>query len=417
MKRLGKYSIGTGDRFGREGVAQLAAVKAVRDAGVEVDIVWNKSNREHVTIHTEPADQRAAADWAVKTAGWKGAYFVDADHINLKTVDRFIDHCDFFTFDVADFIGKPVPAADVDAFVARKKALIGDVPLEGLGTVMKIDQALLRSVAEKYLIAVREASAVYKRVAEKKGKGNFISEVSMDETANPQSPAELYVILSALADEGIPVDTIAPKFSGRFNKGVDYVGDAKAFAAEFEADVVVAKLAAQKFGLPAGLKLSVHSGSDKFSIYPSIAAAIRKHDAGVHLKTAGTSWLEELVGLAEAGGEGLAMAKEIYRIAYGRYDELAAPYAEVLDIVRDKLPAPDVVDRWTSDDYTAAIRHIQSDKRYDLNVRQLLHVGYKVAAEMGDRYYGALKTHRASVEKNVTENLLERHLKPLFLQK
>jgi hypothetical protein len=95
MKRLGKYSIGTGDRFGREGVAQLAAVKAVRDAGVEVDIVWNKSNREHVTIHTEPADQRAAADWAVKTAGWKGAYFVDADHINLKTVDRFIDHCDF----------------------------------------------------------------------------------------------------------------------------------------------------------------------------------------------------------------------------------------------------------------------------------------------------------------------------------
>ncbi len=239
----------------------------------------------------------------------------------------------------------------------------------------------------------------------------------MDETANPQSPAELYVILSALADEGIPVDTIAPKFSGRFNKGVDYVGDVKAFAKEFEADVCVAKLAAKKFGLPAGLKLSIHSGSDKFSIYPAIAAAIRKHGAGVHLKTAGTTWLEELVGLAEAGGDGLAMAKEIYRKAFDRYDELAAPYAEVLDIKRDKLPSPDAVDRWSSADYVAALRHVQSDKRYDLNVRQLLHVGYKVAAEMGDRYYGALQAHRASVEKNVRENLLERHLKPLFLQK
>ena len=417
MRQLGRFSIGTGDRFGKEGVAQLSALKAVRDAGVEVDIVWNKSNREHVTIHTEPSDQRKAADWAIKTAGWKGAYFVDADHINLKTVDRFIEHCDFFTFDVADFIGKPVPAADVTAFVEKKKNLIGDVKLEGLSEVMKIDQALLRSVAEKYLMAVREASAVYKRVVEKKGKGTFISEVSMDETANPQSPAELYLILSALADEGIPVDTIAPKFSGRFNKGVDYVGDVKAFAKEFEADVCVAKLASKKFGLPAGLKLSIHSGSDKFSIYPHIAAAIRKHDAGLHLKTAGTTWLEELVGLAEAGGDGLTMAKDIYRKAFDRYDELAAPYAEVLDIKRDKLPNPDIVDGWTSADYTAALRHIQSDKRYDLNVRQLLHVGYKVAAEMGERYYGALQTHRASVEKNVRENLLDRHMKPLFLQK
>ncbi len=417
MKKLGRFSIGTGDRFGREGVAQLSALKAARDAGADVDIVWNKSNREHVITHTTPADQRRAADEAVKALDWKGAYFVDADHINQKTVDGFIDHCDFFTLDVADFIGKPSSPEAAAAFIAKKKDMIGALKVEGLAEPIKIDEDILRSVATKYLLAVGEASAVYKRIEAKKGKGNFVTEVSMDETAHPQSPAELYLILAALADEGIPVDTIAPKFSGRFNKGVDYVGDAAAFAKEFEADVCVAKLAAKNFGLPAGLKLSIHSGSDKFSIYGSIAAAAAKHGAGFHLKTAGTTWLEELVGLAEGGGEGLVIAKEIYRKALGRFDELVAPYAEVVDIDKAALPSPEVVDGWSGADYAAALRHVQSEKRYNLNVRQLLHVGYKVAVEMGDRYFKALSVSRASVEKNVKENLFDRHMKPLFLKK
>jgi len=416
MKKLGRFSIGTGDRFGREGVAQLSALKAVFDAGTEVDIVWNKSNREHTIIHTTPEDQRRAADGAVEAAGWKGSYFVDADHINLKTVEKFIDHCDFFTLDVADFIGKPSSDADVAAFVSRKKGLVGTLSVEGLPAI-KIDEALLRAVASKYLVAVKEASAVYKLIAAKKGAGNFVTEVSMDETAQPQSPEELYVILSALADEGIPVETIAPKFSGRFNKGVDYVGDVKAFMKEFEADVCVAQLASRNFGLPAGLKLSVHSGSDKFSLYPGIREIVRRRNAGVHLKTAGTTWLEELVGLAEGGGEGLAIAKEVYRAAFGRYDELVAPYAEVVDIDKAALPSPDVVDSWSGDQYAKTLRHVQSEKLYNLNVRQMLHVGYKVAVEMGDRYLNALELSRASVEKNVRENLLDRHMKPLFLGK
>ncbi|MFA6507080.1 MAG: tagaturonate epimerase family protein [Treponemataceae bacterium] len=416
MKKLGRFSIGTGDRFGREGVAQLSALKAAVDAGVEIDIVWNKSNREHTITHTAPEDQRRAADEAIKAFGWRGAYFVDADHINIKTVDKFIDHCDFFTLDVADFIGKPSLDADIAAFTAKKKNLIGELKLEGLPSV-NIDEALLRAVASKYLVAVKEASALYNHIVAKKGKGNFITEVSMDETAQPQSPAELYVILSALADEGIPVDTIAPKFSGRFNKGVDYVGNVKSFMKEFEEDVCVAQLASKNFGLPAGLKLSVHSGSDKFSLYPGIQAIVRKRGAGVHLKTAGTTWLEELVGLAEGGGDGLVIAKEVYRVAFGRYDELVAPYAEVVDIDKSKLPSPDVVDGWTGDQYAKTLRHVQSDKNYNLNVRQMLHVGYKVAVEMGARYFKVLETSRKSVEKNVKENLLDRHMKPLFLQK
>ena len=415
MANIGRFSIGTGDRFGREGAAQIAAIKAIADKGVSVDIVWNKSNREHLTIGTGPADQRGAADRAIKATGWKGSYFIDADHISQKTVDRFIEPCDFFTIDVADFIGKAAAPEAVAAFTSRREKLVGEHRVPGLSEPLAISETLLAATASRYLAAVSEAGAVYRRIREKKAGKPFVVEVSMDETADPQSPAELLVILAALADEGVPVDTIAPKFSGRFNKGVDYVGNVQEFLSEFRADVCAASFAAKSFGLPPGLKLSVHSGSDKFSLYEGIGSIVRELGAGLHLKTAGTTWLEELVGLAEAGGTGLKIAKEVYRSAYGRYEELVAPYAEVVDIDRKALPTPDAVDLWTGLQFASSLRHVQAESRYNRSFRQLLHVGYKVAAEMGARYLDALAADRAHVERNVTENLLERHLKPLFL--
>ena len=218
-----------------------------------------------------------------------------------------------------------------------------------------------------------------------------------------------------MADEGVQVQTIAPKFTGRFNKGVDYVGDLDQFTTEFEQDVAVLRLAAAKFGLPADLKLSVHSGSDKFSIYPTINATIRKFDAGLHLKTAGTTWLEELIGLAEAGSDGLEIAKEIYGVALGRYDELCGPYAAVIDIDQSKLPTVEEVRTWDGQTYAANLRHDQQELRYNLHFRQLLHVGYKVAGELGAGYTDALEKHQAIIGKNVTENIFDRHIRPLFL--
>jgi hypothetical protein len=415
MSALGKYSVGVGDRFGKSGPAQAAAALDIKkEAGVELDLVWNKSKREHAIIGTSPADQRAAADAAVKAAGWKGAYHVDADHVGAASVEAFIPHCDFFTIDVADDIGKAAPAAERDAFLARRADLVGSHAVPGLAAPLVLSRDAVAAAADRYLGAAKEAGAVYRKIKAGKGAVAFAAEVSMDETADPQSPAELLVILAALADAGVPADTIAPKFSGRFNKGVEYVGDPAAFLAEFEADVAVAGYAAKRFGLPAGLKLSVHSGSDKFSLYKGIAKIIRATGAGLHLKTAGTTWLEELVGLAEAGGDGLAMAKGIYRAAYGRFDELVAPYAPVVDIDRASLPKPDSVDAWAAGRFAAALRHDRSVPEYDPNLRQLLHVGYKVAAELGPRYLAALAEHRSEVERNVRANLLERHFRPLF---
>ena len=412
--QLPKYTMGVGDRFGREGQAQLAALTRARQEGVAVSPVWNKSFREHSIIHTEPASVRKAADAAVKAVGWSFPYFVDADHINIKTVDGFIDSSDFFTLDVASAIGTVAEPGAMDAFVAKHSGLCGTLAVEGLAEPIVITRDLLVAVAEKYLFAVQEAGRIYRKVEQAKGVGRFVTEVSMDETMSPQTPPELLVILAAIAGEGIPAQTLAPRFSGRFNKGVDYVGDAGQFAREFEADVAVVRFACKRFLLPGNLKLSVHSGSDKFKIYGAINAVLQKCDAGLHLKTAGTTWLEEVIGLAEGGGEGLAIAKDVYRMAVGRFDELCGPYAEVIDIDRNALPAVEAVARWDGAAFAAALRHDPACPLYNPNLRQLLHVGYKVAAEMGTRYLDALDAFRDSVARNVEANLYERHVMRVF---
>ena len=413
--KLAKYSIGTGDRFAHQAKAQLQACAQALANGIEVIPVWNKSNREHTIIGSESASTRQAANAAVSALGWKLPYFVDADHITIKTVDRFLDSCDFYTIDVADFIGQASEEAAVDGFVKQHPELLGSIDLAGGDAPLEITQNNLRQAAHKYLAAAKKAGEVYRKVESIKGKGNFISEISMDETETAQSPAELLIILAAIADEGIPVQTIAPKFSGRFNKGVDYVGDLAQFEREFALDIAAIAYAVRHFGLPENLKLSIHSGSDKFSIYPLIHTILKRFGAGVHLKTAGTSWLEELIGLAEAGGDGLVLAKDIYAKAFAHREELCVPYATVIDIDVAKLPSPAEVSGWSSDQYTSALRHVEGAAAYNSSLRQLLHVGFKVAANEGSRYLSLLESNENVIAKNVTENLFHRHIAPVFL--
>jgi len=412
---LEKYSFGLGDRFGHQGRAQLQAIINAKKQGINISPVWNKSHREHTIIGTLPGDVRIEADNAVKTLGWNNSYHVDADHIGLKNVDLFIDSSDFFTLDVADFIGQAADEKDVGSFVNKYKKYVGSLAIPGIDETFEISEGQIETIAQKFLLAVKEAGKIYRHIEAAKGSDSFITEVSMDETDQPQTPVEMFFILAAIADEGIPAQTTAPKFTGRFNKGVDYVGDVGRFAKEFEEDLAVIAFAIKKFGLPENLKLSVHSGSDKFSIYKSMNNALKKFDAGLHIKTAGTTWLEELIGLAMAGGEGLSIAKKAYANALSRFDELCVPYATVIDIDEDKLPSPEAVAQWSGEDFADALRHNQSCDKYDSNLRQLLHVAYKIAAEMGDEFLNALEKYEETIAENVTENIYERHIKPIFI--
>src|SRR5256714_1133535 len=413
--RLEKYSFGVGDRFAQQAKAQLRACQQAADAGVEVIPVWNKSYREHSTVGSEPASVRAAAERAVSELDWTKPFHVDADHIRLETVDCFIATSDFYTLDVADAIGQPAADEDVQAFVDRHPELVGRLEIPGIAEPFAPDRAEIERIANKFLNAVEEAGQLYRHIAAQKGVGKFITEVSMDETDSPQTPPELLVILVAIADEKIPAQTIAPKFTGRFNKGVDYAGDVAQFEKEFNDDLAVIAHAVNTYDLPGNLKLSVHSGSDKFSIYAPIRRALARSGAGIHVKTAGTNWLEEVIGLAESGGEALALVKEIYGKALDDIDALCAPYATVIDIDRSMLPRPEAVDGWTSEQFVSALRHDQQNEEFNPNFRQLLHVGYKVAAKMGDRYLNMLNAFEEAVTRNVVENLYDRHLKPLFI--
>ena len=377
--KIGKYSFGIGDRFAHEGVNQLKAlIEAEERFGVHFVPVWNKSNREHQIVGTEPIETRREADAAVKALNYKGQYFVDADHINLTNVDRFIDSSDFFTIDVADYIGKT------------------------------------GSIEERFLPAIKEAGKIYRHIAEKKGADNFVTEVSMDEVDEAQTPEELRYILREIAHEGIPVQTIAPKFTGRFNKGVDYRGDLERFEREFEQDLMVIEEAVREYGLPENLKLSIHSGSDKFSIYPIMGRLIRKHDKGIHIKTAGTTWLEENIGLAVADPAALELAKKIYVNALGRMAELTVPYATVIDVDTTKLPTPEEVAKWDADTYARTMRHNQEDPLYNPSFRQLIHVSYKIAAELADEFLPALEKHTDVIGEQITANLCDRHIARLF---
>lgn len=417
MMKLGKYSFGIGDRFAHQGVYQLAAFAEAAQSGVIITPVWNKSNREHLTVESGPESVRIEADEAVHQLSWNHGYLVDADHITFDTVDRFIEHSDFFTIDVADKINEPLTKSELERFLLDHRGTIGELTVSGIERTFKIDAQVLTSIAHKFYKAILEAKRIYQHIKEHKGDKYFAVEVSMDEVDEPQSPLELYFILLLLSENDVPVDTIAPKFTGRFNKGVDYEGDLASFTTEFEQDLLVINHAVAKFGLPADLKLSVHTGSDKFSLYPVIHSLIKKHDVGLHLKTAGTTWLEELIGLAESEGSGLAMAKSIYHTAIERFDELTGPYTTVINIDPAQLPTLADIDNWTGDQFARSLRHEQTDSLYNPHFRQLLHTAYKVAHEKGASYGDELKKNSEIIGRNVMRNILNRHIDPLFLGK
>jgi len=414
MKILGKYSIGLGDRFGHQGGAQLKAIIEAGKKGIEITPVWNKSNREHTTIGTQPGDVRNEADAVTKAAGFKKPYFVDADHINFDTVDRFIESSDFFTIDVASYIGKKAEEKEIDEFLSNIEKYTGDLKIPGIKSSFKISKAGVRQIAEKYLFAAIKAWDIFRKIEKIKGKGNFVTEVSMDEVPYPQTPVELFFILKMLALENIPVQTIAPKFSGRFNKGVDYVGDPLKFAEEFESDLMVIDFAIKEFGLPENLKMSIHSGSDKFAIYSHIGSLIKKHNKGIHVKTAGTTWLEEVIGLAESGNSALDFVKDIYAESLNKIEELCAPYADVIDINISSLPSKSDILKWDNKKFAASLRHVPGNKDYNPNMRQLIHVAYKLAAHKMEEYYKLLEANEKTVGQCVYENTYNRHICRLF---
>jgi len=210
--------------------------------GVELAIVWNKSHSEHTIVGTSQSAVLKEARQAVQELNWKGQYFVDADHIGFGNLDLFIESSDFFTLDVADFISKKSEDTNLKSFVNKYRTFAGELAIPGIDQPLLISEEQLQTIAKNTSMPFRKQGRYTDILQSKRGVGT-------------------------------------------------------------EEDLCVIKYALEHFGLPQSLKLSVHPGSDKFSIYRPIKELIDKHGAGIHVKTAGTTWLEELIGLAEAGEE------------------------------------------------------------------------------------------------------------------
>jgi len=415
MQHLGLYSVGMGDRFGHEAEAQLKAViKMRKEKGIALTPVWNKSNREHSLIGSSPEDTRKAVDTAVKKMNWNEAYFVDADHITLSTVPRFLEACDFFTIDVADFIGKQSSSRETEYMMKELSPLSGYVLVNGIEEPFLLNTAMLRQGVEKFLEAVNQAAAIYQTIKNHKKDQPFITEISMDETTEPLSPVEMLILLKMLAVKKIPAHTIAPRFPGKFNKGINYRGDLRQFEKEFKKYLFIIDYAIRHFGLSPDLKISLHSGSDKFDLYPVINRLLKKHKKGLHLKTAGTTWLEEIIGLCKAGGEALELVKEMYAQMLMQREALCQPYATVIDINPAHLPAAETVRNWSPEKWVCSLSHETSQPEYNPHMRQLFHVGFKVAATYGERYIRMIEKHHDLIAEGVMTNLYDRHFVPLF---
>ena len=336
-------SVGMGDRLGLATPGHVRAVRAV--GGKIAPIFAQQSMREMARTGRSPKMVMDNATWGTFQEGWQESVGADADHLKVPTD---VDVClaagfTFFTVDPGEYVDDRVESADLGTLRELAENLPADVrpgasgllgksfEIEGLS--LHFDEGTLVKAAVKYGRAVAHVALMYRHLEHAAGPRPFELEVSVDETDHPTTHSEHIYIASELKRLGVKWVSLAPRYVGRFEKGVDYIGDVTAF----EADLAVHAAIARHFG---PYKLSLHSGSDKFSIYP---AAMRQTHGLVHLKTAGTSYLEALRTIAIVDVD---LFREIYTFARQRYETDKLSYHVSAKLGR--APMPESVSDWPS---------------------------------------------------------------------
>ena len=430
-----RTSAGLGDRLGLATPGHVRAVRAVGQTGFlretgfvaprfVAPIFAQQSIREMTRTGRTPQQVMDDATWGVFQEGWREGVGADADH--LKTTAD-IDACraagfTFFTIDPGEHVDAAADSADEGTLRAKFAALpwpdlattAADLRQAYVGKrieiedrVLAFDEETLLRAAVKYGRAVAHVAMMYRHLiagplpslprqitVEGAGGWGFELEVSVDETDTPTSLAEHVFIARELRRLGVKWVSLAPRYVCRFEKGVDYIGS----LAEFEADFAGHAAIARALG---PYKLSLHSGSDKFSIYP-IAA---EQTAGlVHLKTAGTSYLEALHTVAQLDP---ALFREIYVFARERYETDRASYHVSAQLARAPLPQ--------------ALSDVELTGLLDqFDAREILHVTFgSVLKEQwadgrwrfNDRLMDFLRGHPAAYAENLERHFI-RHLTP-----
>lgn len=410
-----RKSFGFGDRLGLATPGHVRALRrALRSAErYVVPVFAQQSIREMERSGRTPEQVLDDAMWGVFQEGWRDGFGADADH--LKTTAD-VDACveagyTMYTVDPGDHVDNAAVTADRDELLRRVEELPWDVlessPQElrdlyvgktfvlGAGVVICLSEETLLRAAVKYGRAVAHTATMYRHLVERMGEGGrFELEVSVDETETPTTPEEHFFVASELKRLGVQWVSLAPRYLGRFEKGVDYIGDLESFATDFAQHVVIARTMGP-------YKLSIHSGSDKFRIYPVVS---RLAGELLHLKTAGTSYLEALRALSGINPE---FFREILAFARERYPMDRATYHVSADL--SKVPA---AEQFSDAGLTGVLDTFDGRQVLHVTFGSVLtgkdvHGGYRFR----ERLLEALQAHE-EVYYDALETHLSRHVEP-----
>jgi len=413
-----KTSAGCGDRLG---LATPGHVRSVRKTDI-APIFTQQSIREMERTERTPEDVVNDATWGVFQEGWRGGYGADADHLKNRAD---VDVCvaagfTFYTFDPREHVDNDAQTDNLATLKSKVAALPWDrladsepamrdrylrtfpigctLSAEGDFSLTFDETSLLRAAA-KYGLALAHVAELYRYLDVKMGDIPFEVEASVDETETTTSPEEHFFIATELKRLGVQYVSLAPRYCGRFEKGVDYIGDLDQFEAEMAQHAAIARHCGP-------YKLSIHSGSDKFSIYPIVA----KHTRGLaHLKTAGTSYLEALRAIATIDPQ---LFRDILDFAFVRYDADKATY----HVSAQPSLAPRSADL-ADDELTSVLDNFHA--------RQMLHVTFGSvlttqdanrqdaggAYVYRDRFFAALRSAEEAYYR-VLETHFDKHLEP-----
>lgn len=396
-------SAGFGDRLG---VATPGHIKAAERYPGIAPIFAQQSVRENARTGRTPQQVMDDAMWGLFQMGWRAPWGADADHLKTPAdADTFIDAgYTFFTIDPGVHVDNEAHEAPPDIVHTKFEALpwteLEDTP-ESMQSrycrqtftagefTFTFDQETLERAAAKYGRALAHTKRMYRHIAGRMGKHPFDLEVSVDETETPTSPEEHLFVALELRRLGVQWVSLAPRFVGRFEKGVDYIGDLDTFTAAFAQHAAVA----QAIG---PYKLSLHSGSDKFSIY---AIAAQMTGGLAHLKTAGTSYLEALRTVAQVAP---TFFRELLAFSIGRYDTDRATYHVSAQL--SKVPAPESL---TDAELP--------DLLNQFDARQVLHVTFGSVLDTYRAQLMALLDAHAAVYETLLDHHFQRHLAPFNL--
>lgn len=391
-------SLGCGDRLGMVSAAHVAALQK----SPVFPVLAQQSPRELERTHRTLQDVLLGAVWGILESGYRGPFGADADHIKNEVFLRQARDCGFtmYTLDLSEKVDFSLLVSDLENLQARFlnttprekevfKRYAGRKVCLGKDVTLEFSEEKLFPILCAYLPAVDEVERLWYFL--KDSLSDFDLEISLDEGSVVTAPEAHFFVAQELHERGIDFQSLAPRFPGVFEKGVDYKGSIEEFTSALCSHVAVQR----NIG---GYRLSLHSGSDKFSIYPVLA----EETGGLfHVKTSGTSWLQALVVVAEENPE---LFREIYAVAFDSFEENARAYS--LSFTRDDLPSDlgDLPD-------TLLPTVFENEK-----VKQALHIAYgKVLDVLGRELRDFLFLREEKHYQKVRENI-ERHLVLLFPQ-